>query len=186
MPWRGSGIWTWGTTISRKQTLCIVQSLRMRPNWGHSTYWPSRTTNRRILATVYSETGISWTVLDFLRIPWKQQTIYLRSEVVKIFAIFFFWNFQAKWVLCSCCGMLQEKIIRCESALNSFGNAPVNAVSCFAVEWPGPLRMGLCYVADQSLQVAGGVKPFSLDLKWSRNWRNLMAAEARCQVTPYS
>ena len=99
---------------------------------------------------------------------------------------FFFWNFQAKWVLCSCCGMLQEKIIRCESALNSFGNAPVNAVSCFAVEWPGPLRMGLCYVADQSLQVAGCVKPFSLDLKWSRNWRNLMAAEARCQVTPYS
>ena len=69
MPWRGRGIWTCGTTISRKQIQCFARSVRTRPNWGPSTYWPWRTTNRRIFATVYSETCISWSALEFFAFP---------------------------------------------------------------------------------------------------------------------
>ena len=138
MPWRGRGIWTCWTTISRKQIPCIARSGQTQPNWGPSTYWPSRTTNRRILVQVYSETGNPWTVLDFLRIPCKprsisktQQNIHLKLEVVKISAIFFR-CFQAKWVLCFCCGKLQEKSIRRESPLNPLGQCTNECCASFS------------------------------------------------------
>ena len=147
MLWMGRGIWTCGTMILRKQIPCFVRSMRTRPNWGPSTYWPWRTTNRRTFATVYSETGISWTVLDFLRIPCKPRSLLFHIQNTMKYPLevggcqnlcnFIFWCFQAKWVPFSCCGMLREKSIRRESALTPLGKCTNEycVLVCSSVTW---------------------------------------------------